>query len=203
MIATAIVLAAGRGRRMGQDKALLELGGRTAVERVVHACRAGGCQSVVVVRGAGDAPLPEPVRGAATVVEIDTGGEMIDSVRTGLRHRAADAEVALVFPVDYALVDETVVAAVLASYRQSGAGIALPLWEERPGHPIALSVELESEAFDPNTTSLRDVVVRDSTRVCAVGVGTPWVRRDLDTPADLAAARDWLERPETQPNREE
>ena len=55
MHVTAIVLAAGFGRRMGQDKALLDLAGRSSIQRVVDACSEGGVDSITVVRGASDA----------------------------------------------------------------------------------------------------------------------------------------------------
>ena len=54
----AIVPAAGRGVRMGADKALLDLGGATAIARVVQSCRDAGIADVLVVRREGADPLP-------------------------------------------------------------------------------------------------------------------------------------------------
>ncbi len=51
-----IVLAGGRSRRMGRDKAWLEVGGRPVVVRVVEAGLAAGFEVVVV--GAPARPLP-------------------------------------------------------------------------------------------------------------------------------------------------
>jgi CTP:molybdopterin cytidylyltransferase MocA len=191
MRAAAVVLAAGAGRRMGQDKALIELGGRTAIERVVHACVAGGAAPVVVVRAPGAAPLPAEVIRRVTVVLRTTGVEMIDSLRAGMAAVPEGAAV-VVFPVDYALVGGEVVAALLHELTAPGAGVALPLWEARPGHPIALAAGVAAEIGSSAVTTLRDVVVRDTTRVRALPAGSPWIVRDLDTPEDLAAARAWL-----------
>ena len=52
----AIILAAGRGSRMGQlgderPKCLVEFGGKPLIERQVAALRGGGAQAVGVVRG--------------------------------------------------------------------------------------------------------------------------------------------------------
>jgi len=186
-VARALILAAGAGRRMGGDKALLDLGGTTAIERVVKTCRAAGVDEILVVRAAGHASLPAAVAGKVATV-VAPPGEMTDSLRAGLRAAGPMPASVLVFPVDYAMVGPRAVAAVLA---QLGGPVAigLPLWEGRPGHPIALSAAAAAEVLAPTTTTLRDVVAADRTRVGAVAVDDPWVRHDLDTPADLAQAR--------------
>ena len=47
-----ILLAAGEGSRLGQPKALVELGGQTLAERGVTMLREGGADPVLVVTGA-------------------------------------------------------------------------------------------------------------------------------------------------------
>lgn len=188
----AVVLAGGAGRRMGQDKALLDLGGELAITRVVEACTGAGVDVIWIVRFAAAEALPPDAIGPARVVELAKRGEMLDSVRLGLAQVSSAARSALVFPVDYAMVEADVVAAVLGGLDEPKASISLPLWEERPGHPIALAREIMAEVGEPGVRTLRDVIGRDRARVHAVPVGSPWVRRDLDTPEDLDAARAWL-----------
>ena len=98
-----VVTAAGLGRRLGQDKALVGLGGASAIERVVTAHRAAGVDEVVVVRRRGAAALPDGL--PALIVEGDPP-EMIDSVRLGLSAVDAAAGWILVHPVDYPLACE-------------------------------------------------------------------------------------------------
>ena len=70
----AIVPAAGRGERMGQDKALLDLGGVTAIERIVMTCRSAGVDQVLVVRREDAGALPEDLE--VQVVTTSGKGEM-------------------------------------------------------------------------------------------------------------------------------
>ena len=196
----AIVTAAGEGRRMGEDKGLLELGGKTALEHVVEACRLGGVDSIVVVRHVEARPLPAAVSECVRVALVAERGEMIDSLRAGVRAvvssaapASAPVDALLVFPVDHPLAGQETVAAVLARLGSGGAQVVLPLWRDRPGHPIALAAALADEVLAPGTVSLRDVVTADPARVAAVPVRNSWVRRDLDTPEDLDAARRWLD----------
>lgn len=52
-----VVLAGGEGRRMGRDKALIELDGESLWRRQVAVLRRAGAERVVVIRRRGQAPL--------------------------------------------------------------------------------------------------------------------------------------------------
>lgn len=185
MRTTAIVPAAGRGERMGADKALLDLAGTSAIERVVATCRAAGVDDVLVVRREGAAALPAGL--AARVVVVPPGGEMGDSLRAAAAALPATTTAVVVFPVDHALVQAETVMAVLALLQRPGCGIALPLFRERPGHPVAMARAVFAEIERP-AAMLRDLVKRDATRVAVVPSANPWVQADLDRPEDLRAA---------------
>lgn len=187
--AAAIVPAAGLGERMGKDKALLDLGGRTAIERIVATCRAAGVDDVLVVRRRDAEALPAGVD--ATVVTSSGKGEMADSLRLAYMKLPRDAQVVIVFPVDHALVEVDTVLALRAALEQDGCGVTLPLHRGRPGHPVALARAVFAE-LDRGGTTLRDVIRRDPGRVGAIATANPWVHSDLDRPEDLRAALCWL-----------
>jgi nitroreductase/CTP:molybdopterin cytidylyltransferase MocA len=171
---------------MGGDKALLDLGGTTAVERLAAEIRSAGIHELLVVRAAGAAALPS----AAGLATVTTGpGEMRDSLRAGLRALSGRCTEVVVCPVDHALVAADTFAAVAARVAGGGAAIALPLFQGRPGHPIALARTVLAELDDPAVTMLRDIVRKDPARVAAVPTANPWVLADLDRPEDLRAAR--------------
>ena len=170
---------------MGSDKALLDLGGRSAVERVVETSLQGGADEVVVVRADDAQALSTGLR--ARLVQVPAGGEMIDSIRAGVDGLPEECSQVLVFPVDYALVSSDSVRAVIDALAQGGQ-VVLPLHADRPGHPIGLARDVLSEV-QGSAQSLRDVVARDRKRVRVVAVDDPWVLLDLDTPQDLAVAR--------------
>ncbi len=187
-----LVIAAGTGSRLGEDKALVDLDGQTAIERIVAAHRRAGVESVWVVRRTGAAALPEI---DARTVEVDEPPEMIDSVRAGLAAIDADDGWILFHPVDYPLSADGVLHGLIRACAATTRKVVLPICGGRPGHPFGLSTRLLGEIGDAATTSLRDVVRRDPGRVETFEVRNPWIRRDVDEPHDLVAARAWLSRP--------
>lgn len=186
MRTVAIVPAAGVGARMGQDKALLNLGGVTAIERIVATCHAAGVDEVIVVRRTDAAPIPDHLD--AQVVTTSGEGEMADSLRLAYLKLPRDAEAVLVFPVDHALVEADTVLALRAKLQRDDIDLALPLYRDKPGHPVAMTRTVFAE-IDRDGAQLRDVVRRDEKRVCAVATANAWVRADMDHPEDLRAAR--------------
>jgi nitroreductase/CTP:molybdopterin cytidylyltransferase MocA len=182
----AIVPAAGVGERMGKDKALLDLGGVTAIERIVATCRTAGVDGFVVVRREDAAPLPETLD--VQLVTTSGKGDMSDSLRMALLKLPRDVEAVLVFPVDHALVEVDTVMALRARLQRGGCAIALPLFRDQPGHPAAMKRVVFNE-IDRDGTTLRDVIRRDPERVAVVPTANHWVRADLDRPEDLRAAR--------------
>ena len=189
--ACAIIPAAGQGLRMGMDKSLVQLGGRSLISRVVDDCRAAGIQDIVVVRREGASALPGDVVAQVREVSVPAGGEMIDSIRAGISDLEADTMHVVLFPVDYAMVGAETVTLLLEQLA-AGAEIVLPICDERPGHPIGLVRGVAEEASNPDVGTLRDVIGRDPSRVRGVSVQNPWVLRDLDTQDDLRAAEAFL-----------
>jgi molybdopterin-guanine dinucleotide biosynthesis protein A len=49
----ALILAGGRSARMGEDKALIDWGGRRAVDRVADLAAAVGCEAILTVGPSG------------------------------------------------------------------------------------------------------------------------------------------------------
>ncbi|HEU4420751.1 MAG TPA: NTP transferase domain-containing protein, partial [Planctomycetota bacterium] len=162
MRTVAIVPAAGRGERMGADKALLDLAGTTPIERIAATCRAAGIDDVLVVRSIDASALPAGL-GARTVI-VAAGGEMADSLRAANEALPEGTDAVLVLPVDHALVLAETVLALLALLQRPGCGIALPLFRERPGHPVAMTRTVFAE-IERKGTTLRDLVRADRGRV--------------------------------------
>jgi CTP:molybdopterin cytidylyltransferase MocA len=129
--AVGVVLAAGAGSRYGSPKVLAHDGAwlRTAVQTLAD----GGCDRVVVVLGAADAPVPD---GAVAVHAADWRIGMSASFTAGLA-AASDADYVVVHVVDTPDVGPEVVHAVLDAAPRTG--LARAVFDGRPGHPVVLA----------------------------------------------------------------
>ena len=138
---TAVVLAAGQGRRMGgTNKALLDLAGRPVLAYSLQAFRQCACvgQIVVVMNDADVDQLQRKWQltpadlGADLVVE--GGAERWLSSRNGCA--AADFPLVLVHDAARAMVQPTTIEAVAAAARKHGGAIA--------AHPLADTLKREA-----------------------------------------------------------
>jgi CTP:molybdopterin cytidylyltransferase MocA len=189
----AVVLAAGRGDRLGGvAKALLSIDGESFLARVAGTLAAAGGGELLVVVGPphGDRVRAEAARLGLAVVENPAPERgMGSSVATGFAALAGRAgTAALLWPVDVARVAAASVAAVVTA--AAADRIVVPTWQGRGGHPAAFGRALWSElaACDALPQGARSILHRDPARVTRLPVDDPGVLADVDLPADLERA---------------
>ncbi len=187
----AVVLAGGRSRRFGSDKAVATIDGVRLVDRAVAAARGAGAAPCVVVGPASlrpavpvvqeDPPFGGPVAGIAAGVTA--------LVRMALERGSAPAGAVLLLACDVA-DPGAAVADLLADPADGADGSCLLDGDGRPQWLAGLyRFEALARALtvlgDPSGRSVRDLVAPMQLRPVATGHGT----QDVDTPADLQAAR--------------
>lgn len=178
MMWDAIVLAGGRARRMDDaDKAQVEVGGRTLLDRTLDAV--GQAQKVIVV---GPGPVPD---GVELVREDPPFGGPAAGVIAALP--AVESEWVLVAACDHPFVAEAVPR--LVAERDGGDGVVL----ESPGGRrqlvlLARTAALRSAATEfPDPTGLSMGALLATLDLRAV-VGSDRTAADVDTWADVQQA---------------
>ncbi|MDO9100013.1 MAG: nucleotidyltransferase family protein [Caldisericota bacterium] len=196
---TAVILAAGHADRMGANKLVLPIGTSSVVGRVVDVAL-DTCDKAVVVIGLHDTVTRTAVEravrehGAGDRVQIVQGVPydpgMFISVQAGLRS-AGDSDVVLIFPGDIPLGCRETAIAVRDAVLQGPGGIAVPVHDDRHGHPIGISSRYltELEQMSPHAT-LRQFLQAHWGDVALVPVDDVGMLMDMDTPADYDAVLD-------------
>lgn len=127
--AGAVLLAAGSSTRMGGEgsKALLELGGRTILERSAAALLAAPsvAEVVVVIREADRAAVTEALaaHGSAVRALVEGGCERTDYVREGVRAVSEDVDVILVHDAARCFVEPDHVEQVARAAYEHGSAL--------------------------------------------------------------------------------
>jgi CTP:molybdopterin cytidylyltransferase MocA len=185
-----VVLAAGRGRRMGGPKALLAWGADRMPLAAAHADAWSFCDRVLIVTRS---DIASALRRAAPLLEAEVVISHADDELGPAGSLAAAAEIVegeplmLVTPVDCPPVAEPTTRALLAAMDAPHVAAARPRHGDRRGHPVVLDPEVWRR-YREVARPLRDVLRELGERVTEVAVDDPGVLRDIDRPSDLDEA---------------
>ena len=202
---TAVVLAAGLSRRMGQPKMLLPWTETTVLGQVVSTlCEAvtdgpsdfeakkrmakADFEIIVVTGGVKELVEAEVARLVATGLPVRAvfnpqheAGEMMSSVRAGLAAISPQTEYALIALGDQPQLSAESARRVVAAGQQPGARLILPSFEMRRGHPWLVHRDLWAELMVAETG--RTFLRAHESEILYVETDDT-VLKDLDTPED-------------------
>jgi molybdenum cofactor cytidylyltransferase len=182
-----IVLAAGRSRRMGTQKLLLDLGGRPVIVRIVDEVLRAPVDRVFVVVGRDGQGIADALVGRAVelVINPNPEAEMLSSIRCGLRALPADCTKVLAVLGDQPGITAEVIAALVESCKTSGRGIAVPTHKGKRGHPLLFDIRYRDEILNHfDDLGLRGLLAAHPGDICEVDFAAPSVIHDMDVPED-------------------
>jgi molybdenum cofactor cytidylyltransferase len=190
---TAVILAAGQGKRMGRTKQLLPWGETTVLGQVVANVQATSTSAVVVVTGheAARVTAVAEAAGARTVHNPDyASGEMLSSLQTAVRSLPGRTAAILILLADQPMLGPGPIEAVLAAYREGRGELIAPVFDGRRGHPPLIGRAYFDELLAlPPTAAPRDLLRRHESAIYPVPIADEAILRDLDVPADYEQAR--------------
>jgi nicotine blue oxidoreductase len=177
-----VLLAAGQGSRLGQPKALLQIGGETLAQRGVALLRAGGVSPIVVVTGAVAVDLP----GVLAVHNPDWRSGMGSSLAAGLATLPDSCAAAVIALVDQPLIGPVAVRRLISAHA-AGASIAVAAYDGVPRNPVLLAREHWPGvvALAVGDAGARPFLRSHPDLVTSVECGDTGRPDDLDTPLDL------------------
>jgi len=189
-----VILAAGLSRRMGTPKMLLPWGKTSVLGQVTEtlyraAADAGEVEMVIVCGGARPAVEAEAARLAAffplrTVFNPEyESGEMMSSIRVGLAGLSPLAQAALIALGDQPQLSLDSARGVVSAWEMSGAGLVIPSFANRRGHPWLAERALWGRLGESQTA--RAFLQASSAEIYYTQADES-VLKDLDTPADYA-----------------
>ncbi|HEX8634767.1 MAG TPA: nucleotidyltransferase family protein [Pyrinomonadaceae bacterium] len=193
----AVLLAAGRSRRMGAFKPLLPFGAQTVIETCVNSLLAAGVGEVVVVVG----HRAEEVRRRLSHLPVrfalnnESGSEMGVSIARGVEALspggAAETKApgaTLIALADHPAVTAAEIGEIIAAHRRTGARLVVPEWRGRGGHPVLVGASLRASLLNLDEAGgLRALFDAHAGEVLRLPVASQYVARDMDTWEDYRA----------------
>ena len=183
----AIVLAAGRSRRMGTQKLLLPFAGKNVIAHIVDQLLESAVDGVSVVVGADAGRVTAALEGRAVtlILNPDPDSEMLSSVRCGFAQLPPECGAALIALGDQPSVNPELINKLIAEFQTGGRGIVVPVHDNHRGHPMIIASRYRDEILSScHDTGLRGLLNAHSDEVLRVHVSTPAVLDDMDYPQD-------------------
>jgi molybdenum cofactor cytidylyltransferase len=190
----AVVLAAGMSTRMGQSKVLLPwTANKTIIEHIVEQLIHSRIDHIVVVTG----HMAQEVKALLQPLDVKVvynrsfkTGEMLSSLKLGLRALPENVAAAMVVLGDQPRIQPKIVYQITMAYAEGKGEIIAPSFEMRRGHPILISRRYWPEIINlPRGGAPRDVINAHTDRIHYIPVDTDSVLRDVDTPQDYSEER--------------
>ncbi len=196
-----VLLAAGRGRRMGRLKQLLPWGDSTVVAAAFDAlavhCGAG---MVLVVGDDADRIMAALTGRTFCSVESDSEAEQMDSVRVGLQCAlgVTGPKRVLLHPADHPVIPPSVIEALLRRATECNR-VLIPTCRGRGGHPVLIPADVAQSIVSWKPDRIRAEAIASggglraywkthADRVRRIEFpDAPEVVMDLDSPGDYAA----------------
>lgn len=192
---SAIILAAGESKRMGQPKMLLPWGNGTVLTHVISVFREAGVEDILVVTGGARERVEELVAdfGGRTVFnEAFQTGEMLSSIQCGIRNLTPPSlsseergAAALIGLGDQPQVQAGSVRRVCEAFVETKSSLVVPSYQMRRGHPWLVARPLWDELLrlEP-PQSPRDFLNAHRAGIHYVNMDDPNILADLDTPEE-------------------
>ena len=177
-----ILLAAGQGSRLGQPKALVEVGGESLAARGVALLSDGGAAPVIIVTGA----TAVEATGVIIVHNPQWRTGMGSSLAAGLATVPDSCDAAVIALVDQPLVGPEAVRRLIAAFH-SGATVVVAGYDGKPRNPVLLGREhwAQVTALAVGDAGARQFLRAYPELVTLVECGDTGRPDDIDTRADL------------------
>ena len=189
----AILLAAGRGLRFGEDPKLLSMmGGKALVRHAAEAAIGSPADPVILVTGHRAPEVEAALEGLPVriVHNAQYAQGLSTSLKAGFSALPPGTRAAIVLLGDMPFVTAGLIDALVAAWRDKGGPAALvPTWNGRRGNPVVVSRDLQPLIEGLSGDAGAGPVLRGRPDVVELPTTDPSIIQDIDTREELAKHR--------------
>jgi molybdenum cofactor cytidylyltransferase len=184
---SAILLAAGQSKRMGELKQLMPFGQSTIVEQAVDNLLGSAVDEVIVVVGykAEDVTKAIAAKSIKLVINPDYEQGMSTSIIAGLKLVRGKVQGVMLAMGDQPLVDSQTINRLIEEFYNHDKGIAVPTYQGRRGHPIIFAIKYKKQLLKlRGDVGGRQIIKDHPDDVLEVAVDSESIVADFDTTDD-------------------
>jgi len=184
---SAILLAAGQSKRMGEPKQLMPFRQSTIVEQAIDNLLGSAVNEVIVVVGyrAEDVIKAIAAKPIKLAVNPDYEHGMSTSIIVGLKRLHSEVEAVMLALGDQPLVNSQTINRLIDEFRDHDKGIAIPTYQGRRGHPIIFAIKYKEQLLKlKGDVGGRQIIKDHPNDVLEVAVNAESIIADFDTRSD-------------------
>lgn len=183
---SALILAAGSGRRIGMPKLMLEHGGKSFLKIVADKLRNSGIENIICVVSAGTFEwAKKSVPEIKYVINPAPEKGMISSVHVGVKE-IKNCNSLLIIPVDYPFVADNTVDKIIGVSKENRNCVIKPVYKEKSGHPVIIPADLFEEILKIDFSKGLDSLIKESgLRQILFQIDDSGILRNINTSDDL------------------
>lgn len=143
---SAIILAAGSAKRMGQQKLLLPLNQSTILETVIEVVQNSNCfEEIIIVYSKKEVYEKTKNYKIKNIYNEKAELGQSTSVITGVKNTNAHAEAFMFFAGDQPFINLNIIKTLIKSYKENPNSIIVPQYKGEKGMPTIFSKEFRSQ----------------------------------------------------------
>ena len=182
---SALILAAGKGSRIGTPKLMLEVNDKSFVNVIIDKVRRAGIKDVVcVVSEETYKWAKENIKHCRIVVNPEPEKGMITSVYFGAM-QINDCAGIMIIPVDHPFIKSETIKILLSKAEENSDSIIKPRFEGKSGHPVIVPYKLIKTITKENFgDGLNDVIKKSGNRQVYADVNDNGILKNINTKED-------------------
>jgi molybdenum cofactor cytidylyltransferase len=182
---SAIILAAGESKRMGEPKQLMPFGQSTILEKaIINNLLSSAVNEIIVVLGYRAEEVLKTIATKPVKIAInpDYKQGMSTSIIAGLNLIARQAQAVMLALGDQPLVDSQTINRLIEEFYNHDKGIVVPTYHGKRGHPVIFAIKYKQKLLElKGDIGAREIIKDHPDDVLEVAVDSESVISDIDT----------------------
>lgn len=184
---SAILLAAGESKRMGQPKQLMPLGNSTILEQTIDNLLNSRVSEVILVLGYRAEAVVEKIATRLVKIAINPAYHqgVSTSIVTGLNLVSDKAKAVMLALGDQPFIESQTINSLMEAFDAHNKGIAIPVYQGRRGHPVIFTIRYKGELLKlKGDIGGREIIDRHPDDLLEVAVNCEGICVDVNTMGD-------------------